>query len=228
MITHCPHCQKPISEKTEPLISETRLRSFWGKVLKQPDGCWIFHGGSQVYGKFRLNGAERAAHHVSWLIHKGPIPDGLVIMHSCDVPRCVNPDHLSAGTQADNVQDMMRKGRHKSFPGSRNPIAKLDEEKVAHIRQSLASKTETIKSLAEKYGVTFQCVFRVARGRGWNLVGGEVLAKKSRVFTPEQILEIKSLPRIRGTVNRYAEKTGIHQSVICHIRNGKRHPNISK
>jgi hypothetical protein len=83
-----------------------------------PDGCWLIQGcgiGVGGYGQIKLDAPSRQlipAHHAAWLLAHGPIPDGLVVMHICDEPRCVRLDHLQLGTQAQNVQDSVQKGRH--------------------------------------------------------------------------------------------------------------------
>ena len=76
-------------------------------------GCWIWMGylNSGGYGSFYVDGQLRSAHRVSWELHYGPIPEGLNVCHHCDVPGCVNPDHLFVGTQKDNIRDALNKGR---------------------------------------------------------------------------------------------------------------------
>lgn len=88
---------------------------FWRRVVKT-DTCWLWMGAkSKGYGRYRIvRGANsRRCHRVSWELAHGPIPPGMVVMHSCDNPSCVNPAHLSLGTQRDNVHDAIAKGRHK-------------------------------------------------------------------------------------------------------------------
>lgn len=84
-------------------------------VREDPNGCWIWIGGktSDGYGKFYLNGIKRRAHRVAWVIRNGQIPEGLNVLHNCDNPSCVNPDHLFLGTQIDNIIDMVSKGRNR-------------------------------------------------------------------------------------------------------------------
>jgi len=88
---------------------------FWDKVQKS-DGCWIFTGANaKGYGVIgRCDGTHEYvyAHRLSWELHHGPIPDGLCVLHHCDTPRCVNPEHLWLGTIADNNRDMSQKGRN--------------------------------------------------------------------------------------------------------------------
>ena len=86
---------------------------FWMKVEKS-DGCWLWHGSVNQHGYGHLRFAQKSthAHRVSWLLVRGPIPPNLQVLHKCDVPACVNPDHLFLGSISDNVQDSVAKKRH--------------------------------------------------------------------------------------------------------------------
>jgi hypothetical protein len=89
---------------------------FWKRVDKttNPKGCWEWTGNTDIdgYGTFNCNHKKWLAHRFSMLI-AGQDPEGWIVMHSCDNPPCVNPEHLSLGTPADNTQDMLSKGRWK-------------------------------------------------------------------------------------------------------------------
>lgn len=88
---------------------------FMAKVKVARSGCWLWRGavkqGGLPYGRFRLWGKIVKAHRAAWLLFVGPIPAGRCGLHRCDVPRCVSPAHLFLGTIADNVADMLAKGR---------------------------------------------------------------------------------------------------------------------
>lgn len=90
------------------------VEAFWGKVQKgADDDCWLWLGplNRGGYGHIGSNKRYRSAHRFSYFIHHGEIPGRLVVMHKCDNPKCVNPDHLKLGTHKDNSQDAIQKGR---------------------------------------------------------------------------------------------------------------------
>ncbi len=92
-------------------------RRFIGKVSKTgADGCWVWMANTfrNGYGGFTLNGKHTLAHRASWVIFNGEIPTGLQVLHKCDNSLCVNPDHLFLGTAADNIYDMVSKGRQRN------------------------------------------------------------------------------------------------------------------
>lgn len=120
-------CRERIYGRSMPATGWAPLRRpAIERLLKKTDktsGCWLWRGASvpRGYGVIYFNGRQTYTHRVSYELHVGPIPDGLFVLHRCDVPACVNPDHLFIGSAADNVADMMAKGRHR-FHFLRAPI----------------------------------------------------------------------------------------------------------
>lgn len=89
----------------------SRLIPFWERVEKT-DGCWLWTGPTRHrYGVLSARFPERKAHRYVWHLTRGRIPTGMVVMHKCDNPLCVRPDHLAVGTQYENILDCIRKGR---------------------------------------------------------------------------------------------------------------------
>jgi len=91
------------------------IERFLDKISPEPNtGCWLWNAvlTGTGYGNFMVNRSVYTAHRASFLIHKGPIPDGMQVCHKCDVRCCVNPDHLFLGTSQDNAIDKCNKGRH--------------------------------------------------------------------------------------------------------------------
>lgn len=139
---------------------------FWSKVEKTP-GCWEWRGARKPtgYGSFKHKGRTRQAHRVAWALTHGEPPRHLVVMHKCDNRGCVNPAHLRLGTQAENVADAVRKGRHQR--GSRNGKAKLTEAEVYEIRRLYLEGGQTYAGLARMYGVSPDQIKAINQGTAW-------------------------------------------------------------
>tara|TARA_R110000824_G_scaffold135302_2_gene298534 strand:+ start:526 stop:999 length:474 start_codon:yes stop_codon:yes gene_type:complete len=154
---------------------KTLEERFIEKIDKDgPGGCWIWKASRQTagYGQFSVNRGGRwkpyGAHRASWEIHHGPIPDGFLVCHTCDVPLCVNPGHLFLGTQAENLADMSAKGRRNAPRGERAAGAKLTDDDVRDIRSMLSLGAHTQKQISEMYDVTDSCISRVKTGARWS------------------------------------------------------------
>lgn len=166
------------------MVSEKTVRLFWEKVQKT-DTCWIWTASKRYkgYGAFcwkdgttYLNGR---AHRFAYQLLVGPIPDGMFVLHKCDVPACVNPEHLFLGTNQDNVDDMMRKGRHVSGGtygpgnykrGTEHWRSKLTPDDVREMRRLYSSGGATLSQLARKYGVNSSCISKVVNKDRWSHV----------------------------------------------------------
>ena len=137
---------------------------FHSKYQKAPN-CWLWTAGkfAKGYGMVNLgrwaDGSQHTtyAHRVAYVLTHGDIPQGAVVMHSCDVPACVNPAHLSLGTQADNLQDASRKGR---LPKTRLSLRRLSDADVTAIRSS----TLTGAALARRLKVSAVTISLIRRG----------------------------------------------------------------
>ncbi len=150
----------------------TIQQRFWSKVDKLgPDECWNWLASKRTagYGHFRLGKTMKSAHRISWLFVHGPIPEGMFILHICDNPSCVNPDHLFLGTHQDNADDKVNKGRHVPCKGSRNGYSKLTEEDIPHIRK-LHDNGISQTAIAEEYGVIQATISKIVLGNSWTHV----------------------------------------------------------
>jgi hypothetical protein len=153
-------CRRPVADR------------FWEKVQKTDD-CWNWIGqlDRKGYGTLGSGGREGRmthAHRIAWAILIGDIPDRMNVLHKCDNRRCVNPDHLFLGTNADNMKDKIAKGRQTR--GSNCPSAKLTEEKVIEIRRRYAAGEMDQAALAWEYGVGLATICEAISGKTWGHV----------------------------------------------------------
>lgn len=128
------------------------------------NGCWVCTSHRAAGdGRIRLkrNGRMTPLYRIAYEGRFGGIPDGLVIRHECDNPACFNPDHLTVGTQADNVRDSIDRGRHVS--GERVGTSKLTADQVEAIRVD----TRPQRIIAKEYGVGATAIFNIRHGRRW-------------------------------------------------------------
>ena len=134
-------------------------------------GCWLWmgHTNPSNYGNMWFNGTTEKAHRVSWILHNGPIPRGLSVLHRCDMPCCVNPSHLFLGTHKDNMQDMVGKGRHHSqIPGSHRDYGrKLTEDQAREIKSLCHREGMSRHKLAAKFNVHRSTISRLVSGKYW-------------------------------------------------------------
>ena len=130
--------------------------------------CWEWVGRKfgSGYGRFYEVGITYLAHRYSYMLHKGPIPEGKVIMHSCDNKGCVNPAHLTEGTCLDNTRDMINKGRKFLTLGETNGQSKLTSEDVLEIRKQ-AVNGAVLCRLAKQYKVSTGLVTMIVKRNVW-------------------------------------------------------------
>ncbi len=138
------------------------------------NGCWLWTGSinSKGYGRIFMKGGNQLAHRVSWILHRGQIPEGYgyhgtCVLHHCDNPPCVNPAHLFLGTPADNARDMIDKKRGADRNGGKNPKAKLTVGEVKQIRKYYAPGGCAPLWLAQVYGVSRDAIYGVVNRRNW-------------------------------------------------------------
>ena len=132
-------------------------------TIKVEGVCWVWTGSVSNKGRPRLKYKCKTttAHRASYIAFKGKIKDGLYVLHTCDNPMCVNPDHLYAGTHQDNMNDRTNRGR--GIKGERHHKAKLTEKEVISIRNS----DRTATSMAHEYDIAISTVCRIRRNEIW-------------------------------------------------------------
>jgi hypothetical protein len=134
---------------------------FWAKVDKTPGHgpkgkCWVWTASKNKkgYGRF----GKKKAHRVAYELRRGPIPEGMILLHSCDFPSCVKVTHLTVGTHLLNKHDCMKKKRHAY--GERHGRAKISEEEANEIRR-LAKKKVPKTEIASLFGLHVRSVYRI-------------------------------------------------------------------
>lgn len=204
--------------------------------VDEETGCWIWMMGKNPKGygviggaingkRYAKPGTNMLAHRVSWIIHRGEIPKGkgahgTVVMHICDNPSCVNPDHLRLGTQSDNVKDMIAKGRKVAGEWQKR-------KGVDHFRSSFKDQADIdlicstegqTKALAERFGVAESTIKRIRRRNG--VIKDDAEKFKNKPLSQEAIDHIRSTkPGTRGLGKLY----GVGKTTIANIRKGLTH-----
>lgn len=168
-ITHYQRLRRngsPVKGASKQLRGKTPEERFWAYVEKT-DGCWNWIGyrDPNGYGRLSINNVPILAHRFSYKLNVREITPQEHLLHRCDNPQCVNPDHLTVGDQAANNKDMFRKGRGrpKAQLGSANGNTILTEAQVREIRASIGAS----RIVAEKYGVSGRTVREIRTRKAW-------------------------------------------------------------
>lgn len=159
-------------------ITQKLKNRFWSKVNKNGEyskrlksRCWEWtaYTCSFGYGYMGVGPRTHSAHRISWMIHTGKMPK-LCVLHKCDNPACVRPDHLFLGTRADNAHDMFAKGRSYDRRGEGNPRSKLTEKDVIEIRELYDTGKFTQRQIGKMFGVSDVSISYIIIGKTWKNV----------------------------------------------------------
>jgi DNA-binding CsgD family transcriptional regulator len=239
-------------------VGDVRER-FFKRFEVSKEGCWIWTGsklqmGRYFYGaisgaidgvRYFKPGARFGAHRASWILHYGPIPKGegahgTVVMHKCDNPLCVNPEHLMLGSQQDNVRDMNEKIRGNTGglvvkTGTQHRNASLTPEQLKYVVES----TKTAVDVAKEFGVSRHCINKIRTGLSYteetdlkSLLDAEEERKKYRragmanatsKLTDDQVRYIRSSKKTTYVI---AEEFGVSQPTIANARRRATYKNV--
>jgi hypothetical protein len=143
---------------------------FYEKITMVPEcGCWIWMNGTNEhgYGLMRIGHVLVKAHRISYEMHIGEIPPGINVLHRCDTPACASPYHLFLGTQTDNMQDFIKKGRKKNI----ETFARWENHTRTHLTNEQVKKILTdsriYKEIAAEYSIALVTVGRIKQRRAW-------------------------------------------------------------
>lgn len=191
----------------DKLLSNYLVRSGPRGKVREGSCCWIWQGscGDLGYGHLVFNYFQYQVHRLMWVNTYGPVPDGLNVLHHCDVRNCLNPDHLWLGTQQDNVDDMWAKGRGQAPPyciGSQTSQHLLTESDVIKILQRVDQGISP-GLVASEFRVKVDTIRAIFQGRNWCHVEGP--RQKPRQRRPKRF---KGVTPNGSCWNAYARENG--------------------
>lgn len=167
-IKKCKICSSDFIQNSQSKVCSLKCRILDDIKIKLDTGCWEWiKGYSGMYGKVRIKYKTMLAHRASYIAFKGQIPEKMLVCHKCDNPKCVNPEHLFLGTQKDNINDAIKKGR-VNYKGINNRFCKLSENQIEEIIK-LKEEGFTYQRLSKIFNCTITHI--------WN-----VIKKKSRCY----------------------------------------------
>jgi len=214
---------------------------FWAKVDKNhPSGCWVWTAScnNREYGMFRPGGSapKKLAHRLSFEDTYGPIPQGKLILHSCDNPRCVNPAHLRVGDHRENVADMDARKRRITNPafGEASPQTDKTEQEIIAIRRDYVAGVPQVE-IMESHQVSRAAFSDYVRGRSWAHILGKDGCPGIEALRQEAARRRRNAARINYEIAEEIRKRlsagelgvnlaveyGIHKATISDIRKRK-------
>lgn len=213
------------------------IERFWARVNKTST-CWLWTGrrfGGTDYGSFNVcvltwrgpAWRPESAHRLAYELSVGPIPRGMHVLHSCDIPTCCNPEHLRIGTDADNKRDVVL--RQRMPRGRRHHMAKVTERDVRRMRKQYARGHVTQAELAQKFGVDFGTINPMLHGRTWQHVGGPIIPPGVRLqtkLTAQNVAEIRRLHRDGLSMAAIGRRFGVTRTHVWRLVH--HHPSVWK
>ena len=212
---------------THEALTADHEERLWSRVSKGP-GCWEWQAPRDLWGYGRLGvpGGKRnaMAHRVSWATRNGEIPQGLFVLHNCNNPACVRPDHLRLGTNADNMNDMFAKYRAE---GRSAPQARLTVEQVTEIKRKLHDGS-SCEELGPEYGVAPSTIGHIRKGRHWDWVAEEYNGRMEPHdrLSPQGVRMIRERMAAGESQQLIADSMGVSQSMVSSIKNGRTYQDV--
>lgn len=198
----------------------TNIARFMQKTKCAPNGCieWTASKDRQGYGFFYL-GKQMHAHRASYILFKGPIPEGKIVMHSCDNPSCVNPDHLNLGSHAQNQAQKVANGN--SLKGERHHSAKLTSGQV----RAIYADDRPQAVIAVEYGVSQPQIARIKQGLTWGHLTGAKPRKPGhfngvRSYQAKlSAKQVRAIRRSKESTRELCVQYGMSRASINKVRN---------
>lgn len=149
------------------------MHDYFMQRVHVTDTCWLWMMSTNLkgYGFFWDPEQKKLvyAHRYAYELFVGPVPDDMLVCHTCDTPPCVHPEHLFLGTNTDNMQDMISKGRSPVRAGVSNPRARLTEDDVHMIRSLYKNERVSQSQIARAYGIAQQTVSAIVTRTNWQV-----------------------------------------------------------
>lgn len=197
----------------------------WDRCIPEPNsGCWLWmlEIRDDGYGSLRFKTQRWLAHRLSWCAHRSSVPAGVFVCHKCDVPACVNPDHLFLGTHQENMDDMIRKDRGAA--GERHGATKLTADQVA----AILLDERLLGEIAAEYGVTQTAIYNIKRGARWRRQHQAsplpVFRRLRKKLTPEGVRRIRSGSE---SLSVLARDLNVSTATVWLCRKGATHKRIA-
>ncbi len=153
------------------MFTQEQIDRFKAKVAEtaNPDECWYWRGyvAPGGYGHCTIARKSHDVHRVAFAVAYGGVPDGLEVLHTCDNRTCCNPNHLFSGTQKDNVDDMVAKGRNKAPLGEQHGKHLLTAAEVQSIRRIRSDEGKSLAHIAKAFSVSVGCIRKVVNRVTW-------------------------------------------------------------
>ncbi len=165
-----PEVRRKLSEANRNKTAAMFKQRFEG-CIRKTESCWLWKGTTLAngYGQFQHHRKRYTAHRMAWIIANGQIPDGMMVLHHCDVRACVNPAHLFIGTPKDNTRDMVEKGRAK---GPLQPMTKLEACEIPTIMCRHFAEGRNMTEIAREFGVHRMTIDAIVKGHTWKHLTG--------------------------------------------------------
>lgn len=152
-----------------------KMRKAFEKFFDKGDGCWIWKGADSarkhkktvVYGKFTFRGKSYIAHRASYEIYIGEIPEGKIVLHTCDQGLCVNYLHLYAGTYLENQADKRARGRCKGEKLTEDQVVEIKKELKLHEQQKSRKGKYSMHQIGKRFGVSTQTIIQIRDKKSW-------------------------------------------------------------
>ena len=215
--------------------SQKTVDRFWSKVIPPiiEDGCWNWSAGTDKngYGYFTINGNTFRAHRFSYEYFYGQITTGLLVLHSCDNPSCVNPNHLSEGTILDNAKDRIERGRQVDLRGGRSGTAVYSDKDIVELLEGIISRKFQLRSdVLQYYDMTENVLANILNRRCWTNITDKYsddemyrirkLVDSRRKLTDEQVFDVRQRAS-HETIISIAIFYGVGEKLIKSILVGK-------